>query len=121
MKSLLKNGTWDLVPFKPGMKTLKCRWLFKLKSPLKKERKVTYKARLVAKGFTQVEGVDYAEIFAPVVRHTTIRVLLALVAYEDLELHQLDVKTAFLHGDLEEELFMDRSLDNYMETRVGRF
>ncbi|RVX00023.1 Retrovirus-related Pol polyprotein from transposon TNT 1-94 [Vitis vinifera] len=65
-----------------------------------------YKARLVAKGFSQKEGVDYNEIFSPVVKHSSIRLLLAFVAHEDLELDQLDVKTAFLHGELDELIYM---------------
>ena len=64
-----------------------------------------FKARLVAKGFSQKEGIDYNEIFSPVVKHSSIRVLLALVAQFDLELQQLDVKTAFLHGDLRDNLY----------------
>ena len=67
---------------------------------------VRYKARLVAKGYSQTEGVDFNEVFSPVVKHTSIRVLLAMVAWFDLELEQLDVKTTFLHGELEEKIFM---------------
>ncbi|GKG08380.1 transposable element, partial [Tanacetum coccineum] len=66
---------------------------------------IRYKARLVAKGYSQKEGIDYK---SPVVRHTSIRVLLSLVAHHDLELEQLDVKTTFLHGDLEEEIYMSQ-------------
>ncbi|GKB23082.1 transposable element [Tanacetum coccineum] len=69
---------------------------------------VRFKACLVAKGYSQKEGIDYNEIFSLVVRHTSIRVLLSLVAHHDLELEQLDVKTAFLHGDLEEEIYMSQ-------------
>ncbi|TYK05335.1 Retrovirus-related Pol polyprotein from transposon TNT 1-94 [Cucumis melo var. makuwa] len=72
--------------------------------------KVKFKARLVAKGFKQKEGVDYNEIFPPVVKHTSIRILLAIVACENLELEQLDVTTAFLHGSLEEEIFMEQPM-----------
>ena len=68
-----------------------------------------YKARLVAKGFSQRKGLEYDEIFAPVVRQTSIRILLAIVAAYDLELEQLDVKITFLHGDLEETIYMKQS------------
>lgn len=67
-----------------------------------------FKARLVAKGFTQVEGIDYNEIYSPVVKHTSIRIMLALVNQLDLEFEQLDVKTVFLHENLEETIFMDQ-------------
>lgn len=91
------------------MKIINCRWLFKVKQPLKHGEEAIYKARLVVKGFTQTQGVDYSEVFASVVRHTTIIVLLALVAQEDLELHQLDIKTAFLQGDLDEVIHMQQA------------
>ena len=66
-----------------------------------------YKAQLVAKGYAQKEEIDYNEIFSPVVKHMSIRVLLAMVAVYDSELEQLDVKMAFLHGDLEEKIYME--------------
>jgi hypothetical protein len=84
-------------------KVIGCKWVFKRKTD---GSNVRYKARLVAKGYSQVQGVDFNEVFSPVVKRTSIRVLLALVASKNLELEQMDVKTAFLHGDLEEEIFM---------------
>ena len=70
--------------------------------------KARYKARLVAKGFTQREGIDFNEVFYLVVKHSSIRILLSLVAYENLELEQIDIKTAFLHGELEETIYMQQ-------------
>ncbi|AAF19226.1 Highly similar to Ta1-3 polyprotein [Arabidopsis thaliana] len=108
MDSLMKNGTWDLVDKPKDRKIIGCRWLFKLKSGIPGVEPTRFKARLVAKGYTQREGVDYQEIFAPVVKHVSIRILMSLVVDKDLELEQMDVKTTFLHGDLEEELYMEQ-------------
>ena len=106
MESHEKNHTWDLVTLPPGRRVVTCKWIYKIKDGASPTEGVKYKSRVVARGFSQREGVDYNEIFSPVVRHTSIRVLLALVAHQDLELEQLDVKTAFLHGELEEEIYM---------------
>ena len=78
--------------------------MFKLKKD--GEKLVKYKARLVVKGFNQKQGIDFDEIFSPVVKMSSIRVILGLIASLDLELEKMDVKTAFLHGDLEEEIYM---------------
>ena len=75
-----------------------------------------FKARLVAKGYAQEEGIDYNEVFSPVVKHSSIRILLALVAQYGLELDQLDVKTTFLHGDLNKEIYMTQSLSCLLYT-----
>ena len=88
------------------MRTVGCKWVYKKKEGILKVEDARFKATLVAKGFSQKEGIDYNEIFSPVVKHSSIRVLLALVAQFDLELQQLDVKTAFLHGDLEETIYI---------------
>jgi transposase InsO family protein len=106
LKAHQENGTWSLVERNPGVKTIDSKWVFKLmRNP---EGDVyRYKARLCARGFLQQRGVDYNETFAPVVRYDSIRVLLALVAAEDLELAQFDIQTAFLHGQLEEEIYME--------------
>ena len=73
-------------------------------SPTEKAR---YKARLVAKGYSQISGIDFNDVFSPVVKHSSIRALLNIVAMRDYELEQLDVKTVFLHGELEEDIYMD--------------
>ncbi|CAL9135764.1 unnamed protein product, partial [Musa textilis] len=88
-------------------KRVGCKWVFKTKrdSTGNIER---YKARLVAKGFSQKEGIDYNETFSPVSRKDSLRIVMALVAHYDLELHQIDVKTAFLNGDLDEEIYMEQ-------------
>ena len=106
MNSLNKNKTYDLVEFPKGKKVLRNKWVFKLKKV--GDKLVKYKARLVVKGFSQKQGIDFDEIFYPVVKMSSIRVVLGLVANLDLKLEQLDVKTTFLHGDLKEEIYMDQ-------------
>nr|GEY66996.1 zinc finger, CCHC-type [Tanacetum cinerariifolium] len=102
MDSLKNNKTWVLVDHL----LMSGKWLFKIKEWIEGVQKPRYKARLVAHGFTQREGIDYNEVFSLVVRHTSIRVILALTVCKDYELEQLDVKTAFLHGNLEEVIRM---------------
>lgn len=101
MDALQRNETWELVPRKNNMNVLSGRWVFKIKNGLAK-------LRWVAKGFLQVHGVDYGETYAPVVKLTSVRVLLSFVAAQDLELHQMDVVTAFLHGDVEEDIYVEQ-------------
>jgi hypothetical protein len=106
LKAHQENGTWSLVERNPGVKTIDSKWVFKLMRNPEGDG-YRYKARLCARGFLQQRGVDYNETFAPVVRYDSIRVLLALVAAENLELAQFDIQTAFLHGQLEEEIYME--------------
>uniref|UniRef100_A0A2N9HW07 CCHC-type domain-containing protein n=1 Tax=Fagus sylvatica TaxID=28930 RepID=A0A2N9HW07_FAGSY len=98
----------ELTELPKGKKPIGCKWVFKKKEAVSEKEGERFKARLVAKGYSQRHGIDYDEVFSPVVRHTSIRAVLALVADQDLELEQLDVKTAFLHGNLEEEIFMEQ-------------
>jgi len=105
--SLMTNNTWTLVPLPTGRKPVSYKWVFKIKKGANGEVE-RYKVRLVARGFTQTYGVDYNETFAPVAKFTSIRSILALPASEDMEIHQMDVKTAFLNAELEEEIYMEQ-------------
>ena len=90
--------------------TLPCRWVYYLKQTIDSPSP-KYKSRIVTKGFRQKYGVDFDEVFLSVVKMTVLRFLLGVVAAENLALHQLDVKTAFLHGDLDEEIYMEQLKD----------
>ena len=105
IKSMKDNNVWDLVPLPEGVKPIGCKWIFKTKRDSKGDVE-RYKARLVAKGYTQKEGIDYKETFSPVSSKDSFRTIMALVAHFDLELHQMDVKTAFLNGDIDETFYM---------------
>ena len=88
-----------------GIKPIGCKWIFKTKRD-SKGNIVRYKARLIAKGFTQKKDIDYKETFSPVSSKDSSRIIMALVAHYDLELHQMDVKTAFLDGNIDETIYM---------------
>jgi len=109
LASIDKNGTWTYVnrsQVPPQRRPIGSKWVFKRK--LNPDGSINrYKARLVAKGYAQQSGIDYDETFAPVARLTSIRVLLSIGALLDLEIHQMDVKSAFLNGDLDEEVYME--------------
>jgi hypothetical protein len=107
MKALERNATWDLVELPRDKKIVGCKWVYKLKNGVD-DTVERYKARLVEKGYSQKEGIDFHEIFSPVFKSVSIRIVLALIALLDLELEQLDVKIAFLHGDLDEEICMEQ-------------
>lgn len=105
MDSLIENNTWSLVELPENRRAIDNRWVFKIKYKANGDIE-RYKARLVVKGFTQKYGIDYEETFCPVVKFSSIRMILAYAATEKLILKQFDVKTAFLYGELDEEIFM---------------
>lgn len=100
-----KNKVWTLVNGTEEMKPVGCKWVFKTKTDASGNIE-RYKARLVAKGFTQRKGIDYTDTFSPVSSKDSLRIIMALVAHYNLELHQMDVKTAFLNGELVEDIYM---------------
>jgi Reverse transcriptase (RNA-dependent DNA polymerase) len=110
LAALAHNNTWSLVPISEASNVVGCKWVFKTKhhSTGKIER---YKAHLVAKGYTQEEGLDFTDTFSPVVKPTTIRIILSFAVMNNWVIRQLDVNNAFLHGELQETIFMSQPPD----------
>ncbi|KAA0065400.1 gag/pol protein [Cucumis melo var. makuwa] len=107
MESMYFNSVWELVDLPEGVKPIGCKWIYKRKRD-SAGKVQTFKARLVAKGYTQREGVDYEETFSPVAMLKSIRILLSIATFYDYEIWQMDVKTAFLNGNLEESIFISQ-------------
>ncbi|KAG7572396.1 Integrase catalytic core [Arabidopsis suecica] len=105
MESMSQNKVWTLVDLPDGVKAIECKWIFKKKIDMDGNIQI-YKARLVAKGYKQIHGIDYDETYSPVAMLKSIRILLATAAHYDYEIWQMDVKTAFLNGNLEEDVYM---------------
>ena len=99
------NKVWELVPLLEGAKLIGCKWIFKTKWDVN-DNVERYKAHLMTKGSLQREGIDFKETFSPVSMKDSFRTIMALVAHFDLELHQMDVKTTFLNGDIDEMIYM---------------
>lgn len=106
-KSLIENDTWEVVPLPPARKAIKSKWIFTIKAG-HNNNPTRFKARLVAKGYTQKQGIEYDETYAPVVKHDSLWILLSTDASLNLEMIQLDVKTAFLYGVVKEELYLEQ-------------
>jgi len=107
MKSLMVNKTWKLCNLPNGCNTISYKWV--LRKKLKPDSSIDkYKVRLVAKDYTQKEDLDFFDIFSPIARITSIRLLIAIAVIHDLFVHQIDVKTVFLNGDLDEEIYMEQ-------------
>lgn len=120
--SLMLNRTWDLEPLPINRKTVKCKWVYKLKLGVDGGVQ-RFKARLCAKGFTQRHGIDYTETYSPVVKFDSIRSILSIAAAHDLDIIQFDVCSAFLNGEIDEVIFMDQPLgfeDNSTGAKVCR-
>jgi hypothetical protein len=104
-ESIMKNSTWELTELPKHKKPIGCKWIYKPKFKL--DGSVDkYKARLVSKEYSQIEGIDYVETFAPIDKLNAIRMLIALAAKYHSKLHQLDVKSASLNGELKEEVYL---------------
>ena len=115
-ESIMKNDVWDVVPTLEDKAVVTLKWIYKIKHGSDGSAK-KFKARFVARGFSQKEGIDYDDIFAPVARYTTIRSIIALVATQGWSLHQMDVKTAFLHGVIKEEVYAEQPLGFKVQDR----
>ena len=100
-----------------GNKAISCKWVLAKKHGSSYDDTVRYKARLVGKGYTQREGIDYNEVFSTVIKYSSIRIMLTLVAQYELELDQLDVKTAFLYSDLKEEIYMSQPMGSRLKEK----
>ena len=108
-QSIMKNDVWEIVPRLEKKSVVTSKWIYKIKHAadgiIEK-----YKARFVARGFSQKEGIDYEETFAPVARYTSIRTILALAAVMKWKIHYMDIKKSFLNGVVKEEVYMEQTM-----------
>ncbi|WVZ53904.1 hypothetical protein U9M48_004791 [Paspalum notatum var. saurae] len=107
MKAIEDNSTWELASLPTGHRAIGLKWVFKVKRD-EAGNVIRHKARLVAKGYVQCAGIDFNEVFAPVARMESVRALLALAAHQGHKVHHMDVKSAFLNGELKEEVFVSQ-------------
>jgi hypothetical protein len=115
-QSIMKNDVWEVVPKPKNKDVVSSKWIYKIKHAADGSIE-KHKARFVARGFSQKEGIDYEETFAPVARYTSIRTIIALAAKMKWKLHQMDVKTTFLNGVIEEEVYIEQPQGFEVEDR----
>lgn len=126
MQSIRNNDTYDIVKLPEGKKPISCRWIFRIKRNIDGSID-RFKARLVARGYSQREGIDYFETFSPVARYDSIRLILSIASAHKMHILQFDVKTAFLYGTLEEEIYMNQppgfedGSDNVFKLKKGLY
>ena len=119
MQALDDNGKWDLVRLPTRKKAIGCRWVFVIKfNPDGSVARL--KAFLVVKGYTQTYGVDYSDTFSPIAKLISIHLFVSLTTSHDWDLHQLDIKNVFLHGDLQEEVYMEQSPGFVTQREIGK-
>jgi len=107
MDAIIANGTWSLAELPAGHRAIGLKWVYKVKRD-QRGTIVRHKARLVAKGYVQRQGVDFEEVFAPVARLESVPLMLAITAHWSWPVHHMDVKSAFLNGDLQEEVYVSQ-------------
>jgi hypothetical protein len=115
-QSIIKNDVWEIVPRPKSKDVVSSKWIFKIKHVVDGSIE-KYKAIFVARGFSQKEGIDYEETFAPVARYTSIRTIIALAAKMKWKLHQMDMKTTFLNGVIKEEVYIEQPQGLRLKTR----
>ena len=107
LQQFVRNDVWELVPRQKGVNVIGTKWIFKNKSD-EHGTIIRNKSRLIAQGYTQMEGIDFDETFAPVARLESIRILLPIASHLNFKLYQMDVKSAFLNGMLQEEVYVEQ-------------
>ena len=113
----MKNDVWDIVPKLENKSVVSLKWIYKIKHTAYGSIE-KYKARFVARGFSQKEGIDYEETFAPVARYTSIRTIMALASMMKWDFHQMDVKTTFLNGVIKQEVYIEQPQGFEVEDRA---